>query len=255
MNGYVDAHCHVDRYRDPRAVLRSAHNAGVTTVAVTEMPSAFQKSELLLRGTPGLRLALGVHPMRAHQAGAMELGLFRRLIDRTDYVGEVGLDFSREGIRTRDRQITVFDTILAHPRIAEKVLSVHSRRAEAECIDRLSAAGATAILHWYSGPLGQIDRAVTAGMFFSVNPSMLCSKNGQRILERIPQERLVTETDGPYTKIGQRIAEPKDVPWLVGQLATHWNVEEDQAREVVFANMVRLFEQTRRADVVAGGSE
>jgi TatD related DNase len=102
----------------------------------------------------------------------------------------------------------------AHPRIADKPLSVHSRRAEADCLDRLAHVGAAAILHWYSGPVGQIDRAVAAGLYFSVNPAMLKSKNGQRIVDRIPRERVLTETDGPHTKVGQRIAEPRDIPWL-----------------------------------------
>lgn len=241
MSAYVDAHCHVDRYRDPRTVLAAAHAASVITVAVTEMPSACQRQQFLLRGTPGVRVAVGVHPMRAHQATPMELGLFRRLVERTDYVGEVGLDFSREGVHTRDRQLRVFDAVLAHPRIADKVLSVHSRRAEADCIDRLADAGAAAILHWYSGPLGQIDRAVAAGLYFSVNPAMLRSKNGQRILDCIPRERVLTETDGPYTKVGQRIAEPRDIPCLVEQLAARWAVEADEAKIIVFDNMARAF--------------
>jgi TatD DNase family protein len=245
MSTYVDAHCHVDRYRDPRAVLKASHDAGVVTVAVTEMPSAFQKQALLLRRTPGLRLALGIHPLRAHEATSMELGLFRRLIDRTPYIGEVGLDFSRDVIGTRDQQLRVFETILAHPRTTEKVLSVHSRRAEAECIDRLASANATAILHWYSGPLRLIDRAVTEGLFFSVNPAMLRSKNGQRILDRIPRHRVITETDGPYTKVGSRTAEPRDVPWLIHQLAVRWDVDSGEARDTVFANMTRVFGNDR----------
>ena len=241
MSEYVDAHCHVDRYGDPRAVLAAARAAGVITVAVTEMPSRCQRQQLLLKGTPGVRIAVGVHPMRAHQATPMELGLFRRLVERSDYVGEVGLDFSRDGMRTRDRQSRVFDSVLSHPNIRKKVLSVHSRGAEADCIDRLSAANAVAILHWYSGPLGQIDRALVAGLYFSVNPAMLNSRNGQRILDRIPRERVLTETDGPYTKVGHRIAEPSDIPWLVEQLAARWAVDVDEAKMIVFENMTRAF--------------
>jgi hypothetical protein len=39
---YVDSHSDVDRYADPRRVRDEAANAGVVTVAVTGMPSAFQ---------------------------------------------------------------------------------------------------------------------------------------------------------------------------------------------------------------------
>ncbi len=33
--------------------------------------------------------------------------------------------------------------------------------------------GVTAILHWYSGPLGTLERALAGGLYFSVNPAML----------------------------------------------------------------------------------
>lgn len=253
MASYVDAHCHVDRYRDPRAVVRAASAQGVVTVAVTEMPSAFQKQELAFRGAPGLRLALGLHPLRAATISAMELALFRRLFDTTDYVGEIGLDFSREGKPSKTRQLEVFRAVLEHPRIRSKVLSVHTRGAEAECIDRLVDAGATAILHWFSGPLGQLTRAVDAGFYFSVNPAMLRSKNGQRILDCIPRDRLLTETDGPYTRVAGRISEPRDMPWLVRQIADRWNVPETAARDSIFENMGNVFAR-RRVDGAAGCS-
>jgi TatD DNase family protein len=67
----------------------------------------------------------------------------------------------------------------------------------------------TVILHWYSGPLKHIDTALAAGMWFSVNPAMLRSRNGQRIVAALPPQRVVTETDGPYAKPGGRPSEPE----------------------------------------------
>jgi TatD DNase family protein len=105
---YVDSHCHVDRYADRRRALDEAANAGVVTVAVTEMPSAFQRQHARLRQIASARIAIGMHPLAVARATPMELSLFRRLIDRTDYVGEVGLDFSREGAATKALQIKTF---------------------------------------------------------------------------------------------------------------------------------------------------
>jgi TatD DNase family protein len=59
-------------------------------------------------------------------------------------------------------------------------------------------------LHWYSGPGKYIDRALTAGMLFSINPAMLRSRTGARVLEAVPQDRILIETDGPYVKLGNR---------------------------------------------------
>src|SRR4051794_32101014 len=159
---YVDTHCHIERYPDTLGVLRAAAEADVVTVAVTELPSAFQRLALRLGKRPGVRVALGLHPMRAEQATPMELALFVRQLDRTDYVGEVGLDGSQHGRTTLRAQRRVFEHLLSQPRVREKVLTVHSRGAEEETIQRLIEARSHAILHWYSGPLKHIDTAVAA---------------------------------------------------------------------------------------------
>lgn len=245
MTGLVDTHCHVDRYKNPLAVLKAAEAAGVVTIAVTELPSDYQRLALRLGKRKLVHVALGLHPMRAANASPLELSLFTRLLDRTDYVGEVGLDGSRDGRPSLRGQIKTFEHLLSQPRIKTKVLTVHSRGAEAETIERLRDAGVTAILHWYTGALKHVDAAAAAGLWFSVNPAMLRSQNGQRIVAALPRERVVTETDGPYAKLGGRPCEPKDVPAVVTGLARVWGEEPDRARERVAANLEAIVDATR----------
>jgi TatD DNase family protein len=237
---YVDSHCHIDRFDDPAAVLASAERAGVVTVAVTELPSDFQLLAAQLRGTQSIRVALGFHPLKRPQNPAHELSLFSRLLDRTDYVGEVGLDSSEQGRATLREQRDVFEHLLALPKMRRKVLTVHSRRAEKDTIKLLADAKATAVLHWYSGQLGPIEHALAAGFYFSVNPAMVRSRNGRRIIEALPRERVVTETDGPYTRVGGRAAEPRDVPGVVAELGRVWGLTPDEARQSIYDAMGRL---------------
>jgi TatD DNase family protein len=240
MTTFVDTHCHIDRYPDPIAVLAAAGTAKVVTVAVTELPSSFQRLALRLGKKTGVRVALGFHPMKVGAATPLELALFTRSLDRVDYIGEVGLDGSREGRATLRAQVKLFEQLLSQPRIRAKVLTVHSRGAEQETIQRLAQARVTAILHWYSGALKHVDTAVDAGLWFSVNSAMLRSERGQRVVNALPRERVVTETDGPYTKIGGRPAEPKDIPAVVLGLSRTWHEEPEQARERIFDNMARI---------------
>jgi len=233
----VDTHCHIDRYPHPLSVLKSAEAAGVVTVAVTDLPSAYQRLSLRLGRRRLVRVALGAHPMRAGSMSPLELALFTRLVDQTDYVGEIGLDGSQHGRSSLKAQTKVFEHLLQQPRIKRKVLTVHSRGAEAQVIEALAHARVTAILHWYSGPLRHIATAVDAGLFFSVNPAMLRSKRGQRIVAELPRGRVVTETDGPYARLDGRACEPKDIASVVAGLARAWNEEEDEARDRVFRTM------------------
>ena len=97
-----------------------------------------------------IRLALGMHPLYAEKH-FKEFPAFLRLIDATSYIGEVGLDFSREGLSTKDIQVSSFRKILKAIQGKKKILSIHSRKAEREVLSYLidfQAKGA--IFHWYS---------------------------------------------------------------------------------------------------------
>jgi TatD DNase family protein len=224
-------------------VLTAAEHANVITVAVTELPSRFQLLQTQLRSRTRLRIALGFHPMAHPSDRRHELALFRRLLERTDYVGEVGLDRSSQGRDSISQQRETFETILALPGIRQKVLSVHSRRAEAETVALLLEAEATAILHWYSGPLAPLERALDGGLYFSVNGAMLKSRNGQRIIAALPKERVVTETDAPYTRTGSRPSEPRDIPQVLADLAGVWGLTPPEARDLIFATMSELHQR------------
>jgi TatD DNase family protein len=242
---YVDTHCHLDRYAKPLEVLKRAETTGTITVAVTELPSGFQRLALRLGARPLVRVALGLHPLRAGAASPMELALFTELLDQTDYVGEVGLDGSQAGQGSFRRQVKVFEHLLQQPRVQRKVLTVHSRGAEWETIERLAAADVTAIMHWYSGALKHIDTALAAGLWFSVNSAMLRSQNGRRIVAALPPERVITETDGPYAKLGGRPSEPGDVPLVVAGLARAWGEDPEEARQRIIDNMTAIAAATR----------
>jgi TatD DNase family protein len=243
---YVDTHCHIGHYDDPLAVLRRAEDSDVVTIAVTESPAEFQRLTLQLGKRKFLRVALGIHPLRAGSATPLDLALFGRLLGRVDYVGEVGLDRSREGKATFRQQTKVFEHLLGQPQIGDKVLTVHSRGAEKETIDYLAAAGVTAILHWYSGALGHLDDALAAGLWFSVNAAMLRSKNGQRIVHSLPPERVLTETDGPFTRMARRPSEPGDIPEVVKGLAGVWGEDVAGTSGRIFENMKAVADAARQ---------
>jgi TatD DNase family protein len=234
---YLDSHCHVDRYRHPRAVLTAAARAAVVTVAVTNTPADFKRLRSVDAGEAHMRLALGLHPLAATRATEHDLSLFARLLDETDYVGEVGLDYSVYGRPSRQRQTQVFERILAIPAMRQKVLTVHSRQAEADTVRLLIEARVSAILHWYLGALKHLDAALDAGMRFSVNLAMLSTRRGQRVVAALPRERVLTETDGPFTQHRGRPSEPRDVPVLVAAIAKLWNDEPQAVGRQLFENM------------------
>lgn len=196
----VDTHCHFDMMPHPEAYIRQKEQMGNIVIGMTNLPSHFQMGQLHLKGYRHIRLALGLHPLKAVE-GKAQLALFRKLVGQTSYIGEIGLDFSREGVATKDEQLEVLRDVLSAIRGKKKVVSVHSRKAEKDLLELLCEYEIESVIfHWYSGPVNLIPTILEQGYYFSVNEAMCLSKNGRAIIEKIPQDRLLTETDAPYNE-------------------------------------------------------
>ncbi|MGY1873953.1 MULTISPECIES: TatD family hydrolase [Nocardia] len=236
----LDTHCHLDAYHDPLAELERANQAGVHVVAVTEDPGRYRILRTRLGRRPGVEVAVGYHPMRVGNLGTGDLLRFLRLLPQANWVGEIGLDFSRHALATKTAQIHAFEAILAEPRLRTTPVTVHSRGAERDTITRLAQARIPAILHWYTGPLGPVEDALAAGMYFSINPAMLASRKSATLVSRLPVDRILLETDGPHTRLRSRETKPADIAAIVGALASLWQVSEQHAHATVCANQQQL---------------
>ena len=83
-------------------------------------------------------------------------------------------------------------------------MSIHSRGAASQVLDALEQhpGAGTAILHWFSGTTRELERAVSLGCWFSIGPAMLRSNRGRALASAMPLDRLLTETDAPFTRDG-----------------------------------------------------
>lgn len=194
----IDTHCHFDIMSNPEAYIYAKEVVGDIVIGMTNLPSHFCIGEPYIRSFKHVRLALGLHPLLAADK-QNELQIFKNNIEKTSYIGEIGLDFSKSGISTKEIQMSVLRKILSELKGKKKIVSVHSRKAERELLDLLCEYDIkNVIFHWYSGPVGLIPSILSCGYYFSINESMTLSKNGQKIIENIPKPRILTETDAPY---------------------------------------------------------
>jgi TatD DNase family protein len=239
-NHLVDTHCHLADYPDPIAVLNAASAADVAIVAVTEDPDQYRRLKLRLGARPDVEVALGLHPLRAASVRPADLARFLRMVPAAGWIGEVGLDFSPVGVATRKAQLHVFDTVLSEAQPGRHPLTVHSRGAAQEVITRLTDAKVPAVLHWYSGPLGLVDDALAAGLYFSINPAMVRSKRGTTLIATVPPDRILLETDGPYAVTRKRPARPDDLHDVVSVLTRVWQQPADAVANLLSENINSL---------------
>lgn len=238
----VDLHCHLDLYPDPVDAARRCGASGAYVLSVTTTPKAWRGTAALAKGHDRIRTALGLHPQIAHERIG-ELPLFDALLPETRYVGEIGLDGSPECKPHWREQAHVFDHVLAaSARAGGRILSLHSRRAATEVLDALAQhpdAGVP-VLHWFSGTKSELQRAVAMGCWFSVGPAMVMGKRGRDLLAAMPQDRVLTETDGPFAAIDGRPLAPGEVAPACKALATCWSVGVDEAAATILGAFRRL---------------
>ena len=234
---FVDAHCHLDRYPDPKVVADACEEAQTYTIAVTNLPVAFAATDREARGRKFVRAAAGLHPELVSQhPDAIEHLL--PLMARTGYVGEVGLDYTQADAPSRQLQRRVFERVLAHcESLGGKVITVHSRRAADDVVDVVqSVERSTIILHWFSGSQKAARRAIDAGCFFSVNPAMTRSASGRAIIAMIPDHRLLTETDGPFVKHAGRVAHPFEMSSFLPAIAKARGTTTSAVQAIILRN-------------------
>lgn len=238
----IDFHCHLDLYANPSEVVRECIARGMYVLSVTTTPSAWAGTATLENGSPRIRTALGIHPQLAHERKT-ELALFDRLLPNVRYVGEIGLDGSPEFREHWQDQIAVFQHVLSSCQASGgRILSIHSRRAVPAVLQQLKSfsGSGTPVLHWYSGSYRDLQIANELGCWFSVGPSMVSGKKGLALIARMPPDRILTESDGPFAIFEGRSALPWDVSTTAIKLAELWELPLEAARERVRANLHRL---------------
>lgn len=238
----IDFHCHLDLYPDPAAVAEECRRRGLYVLSVTTTPAAWKGTSALAGDAPRIRTALGLHPQLAHQRRG-ELPLFDELLPGVRYVGEIGLDGAPEFRPNWDAQIAVFDHVLAECAAAGgRIMTVHSRRANSAVLDRVAAfpgAGAF-VLHWFSGSVRDLDRAAGLGCWFSVGPAMLRGERGRTLAARMPRERVLTESDGPFAQLDGSPLLPWQLDGAVSALSTLWSVPRERVDEMLLDNLRKL---------------
>jgi TatD DNase family protein len=238
---YVDFHCHLDLFPDPQSAVRAAEAEGIYTLTVTTTPKAWPRNHELTRDTRHVRAALGLHPQLVAERGH-EIALWEEYLPHARYVGEVGLDAGPRYYRSLDLQKQIFTRVLQ--KCAEaggKILTVHSVRAATTVLDliesHLNRQQSQIVLHWFTGSKSEAHRAIDLGCYFSINTAMLRNDRGCSLVAMLPSDRLLTETDAPFTRINDRPTSPKDIKSTVEMLAALFQKNPGEMAHTISSNL------------------
>lgn len=238
----MDFHCHLDLYPNAREVYKEACLRNAFTWLVTTSPKAFEATSIALGASPNVLITPGLHPEIAQQK-AGELDLLLDQIAGVNAVGEVGIDGSARNRASFELQCTIFRSVVERSKqLGGRTLSIHSRQAVGEVLNELHRRPGygTAVLHWFTGTAVELRTADKMGCWFSVGPAMFASSRGRAVAARLPRDRVVPESDGPFAKIGGKPVLPWSAETTARCLADAWSMPVDETVRSLESNSQQL---------------
>ena len=249
MNTYIDAHAHLgDPVFDPdRAeVLERAQAAGVIAIlCVGETLSDAERILALASDFPLLRPCAGLYPTHLDLAAAEEMAAFIRAHHQElTAVGEIGLDHWK--VTDAEGQALQEEIFRRQIRLAlalDLPVNVHSRSAGRRAIEVLREEGATRVLlHAFDARPATAELGLAAGYYFSIPPSVVRSRQKEKLIARLPLSHLLLETDSPVLGVDpQTRNEPAAIAVAAGAIAEAKGVPVAEVASATTANARLLF--------------
>jgi TatD DNase family protein len=244
----IDSHTHLDSCApDDAELVATAEREGVRRILTVGTDGASCRAALqAAERFPQVLAAIGRHPNEATGFDDQDLAELEALAahPRCVAIGETGLDFYRDRAPAPDQQ-RAFDAQIELARTTAKPLVIHTRAAEDPTIATLagSADGVTVILHCFS-MTDRLDECLDHGWFvsFAGNVTYPNASDLADAAERVPDDRLLVETDAPYLS-PQAVRKERNQPAFV----THTARFVAERRGTTYEDLEATVERNARA--------
>lgn len=256
---FIDVHCHLTDEKfasvgGTEEVLRRAREAGVRgfVCAGFDLASSYAAAELAER-EDDVYFCAGFQPEELSGFRDGDLEKLSELLKLPECVavGEIGLDYHFPDNPGKELQKELFAAQLALAAEAELPVVVHSRDACADTLEILrsnrSLLKRGGLMHCYSYSAESVRDFAELGFYFSFGGTSTF-RNAKKVKESaalVPADRILTETDCPYLSPepfrGVFPNEPKNVVYVLKNLAVLRREEEEVLKARIVANAKRLF--------------
>lgn len=255
----IDTHCHLydPAFANLRDTLRTALTHDVWgVVAVGCDPATNEKTLTAAAAAPkAVWACFGFHPDWPHLGGVDLDRVEQQLIDyhsRLVALGEIGLPwYSLEGradaasMMARGREY--LDRLLRLAVRWDLPVALHAPHGAAVgALEALKRHGIErAVFHWHKAP-DEVTRAIVdAGYLLSVTPEVVYRDRDRAMVQAVPLDALLVESDGPWRYRGEFDGIPSG-PWLASRVTEEVaKLKQLPVEDVMFhlsANACRLFD-------------
>ena len=237
MTHLIDTHFHLDYYPNYKELYDNINYAEQYTLCMTNSPGIYNSCCRILGESKYIKFAMGLHP-KCKDLTIRDFNQFVSMSYRTDYFGEIGLDFSNsKKYLDKEQQLLYFDEIVKIASERNRLMSIHLKRSENYAIDIIEKyRPQKAIIHWFNGSKNQLESLINLNCYFSINTSML--EKSTDLLELIPIDRLLVESDGPFTKVDGKRYYPELLRASYNRISSALNISDFES--IVFQNFKSL---------------
>ena len=244
-------------YADLDNVIKRAHEAGVQYILnaggkFDELPRQLE----ICKKYPETMTVTGVHPhdAAAYKNVTTEEVLKNTLLPQVVAIGECGLDYFYD-FSPKDEQIKVLKKMIAAAQQSGLPIIIHSREAEDDTAEILITAykqkAFTGVLHCYSSAWELASSLLDIGFYVSASGIITFKNSGElrASFAKVPEERLLLETDSPYLApipLRGKMNEPSFMVHTAKCLATIKGLDLNDISAITTNNFFKLFAKAQR---------
>jgi len=239
----IDTHSHLnfkDYDKDREEVISRSLKDGVFMInASIDYETSRKSVEISKEYERGVYSAIGLHPLNI-KLEKFNKEKYKLLAKKGKVVaiGEIGLDYL--GLKDGQKQ-----ALVEQIKFAEELnlpIIFHCRKAHDDLIDILRNFNIKGVIHSFTGKWRQAEQYLDMGFYLGFN-GIIFKLNLDKIIKRVPLDRLLVETDCPFLpppSVSGR-NEPIFVKEVIKRIAEVRKENFNQIADFSFGNAKRLF--------------
>jgi TatD DNase family protein len=196
----IDAHCHLqfeqfDKDRED-VIGEVKEKLDLTVIAGIGLEDN-EKAKEVADSCEKIIYCMGAHPVYDHEN--LKQIKYQIRDNEVAAVGEIGLDYNYiTDEDEREKTEKVFREMIELAESEDLNVVVHSRNAERTCFEIVNEYDVTGFFHCFNGRPELASEIIEEGHLIGVTGQVMHSTRVQNIVEDVPVEGLLTETDSPY---------------------------------------------------------
>ncbi len=183
----------------------------------------------------------GLSPLNYRQTSDV-IYFIRENADSACAIGEVGLDFHH--VKQEPERIRQEDALQQFIQLSEELclpLVLHSRDAE-DRVFSLAHCKDAVIYHCYGGSIELAKKIVDCGHYVSISTRVCRSAHHKEMVEVLPHEYIIIETDSPFLSCRRGRNEPAYVEDALNVISRIWESELEETASVLAKNTRNAFD-------------